>query len=34
VPGIPEVRGLDFYRLDVDWLCFNAQQKGSWKEVR
>jgi hypothetical protein len=28
------VRGLDFYRLDVDWLRFNVQQKGSWKEVR
>jgi hypothetical protein len=28
------VRGLDFYRLDVDWLRFNVQQKGSWKEVK
>ncbi|MEP6671838.1 MAG: hypothetical protein ABJF10_21940 [Chthoniobacter sp.] len=28
------VRGLDFYRLDVDWLRFNAQGKGSWKDVR
>ena len=29
-----KVRGLDFYRLDVDWLRFNVQQKGSWQEVR
>lgn len=29
-----KVRGLDFYRLDVDYLRFNVQQKGSWKEVR
>lgn len=29
-----KVRGLDFYRLDVDWVRFNVQQKGSWKEVR
>jgi hypothetical protein len=28
------VRGLDFYRLDVDWIRFNVQQKGSWKEVK
>jgi len=28
------VRGLDFYRLDVDWLRFNAEQKGSWKDLR
>ncbi|MDR3406548.1 MAG: hypothetical protein P4L99_28950 [Chthoniobacter sp.] len=28
------VRGLDFYRLDVDWLRFNAQGKGSWKDLR
>ena len=28
------VRGLDFYRLDVDWLRFTVQNKGSWKEVR
>ena len=29
-----KVRGIDFYRLDVDWLRFNVQQKGSWREVR
>jgi hypothetical protein len=28
------VRGLNFYRLDVDWLRFHVQQKGSWKEVK
>ena len=28
------VRGLDFYRLDVDWLRFEAQGKGSWKDLR
>jgi hypothetical protein len=28
------VRGLDFYRLDVDWIRFTLQNKGSWKEVR
>jgi hypothetical protein len=28
------VRGLDFYRLDVDWISYTAQGKGSWKEVR
>jgi hypothetical protein len=27
------VRGLDFYRLDVDWHNFDASGKGSWKEV-
>lgn len=27
------VRGLDFYRLDVDWLRFNVRGDGSWKEV-
>ena len=29
-----QVRGLDFYRLDVNWTNFNAQSHGSWKEVR
>jgi len=28
------VRGLDFYRLDVNWVVYNAQGTGSWKEVR
>ena len=28
------MRGLDFYRLDVDWIRFTVQNKGSWKEVR
>lgn len=28
------VRDLDFYRLDVDWLRFEAQGKGSWKDLR
>ena len=28
------VCGLDFYRLDVNWICFTAQTNGSWKEVR
>ncbi len=29
-----KVRGLDFYRLDVDWLRFTVQNNGSWKEVK
>ena len=29
-----QVRGLDFYRLDVNWVEFNAQDRGSWREVR
>lgn len=29
------VRGLDFYRIDVNWAVFVARnQEGSWKEVR
>lgn len=28
------VRGLDFYRLDVDWVNFTVRNKGSWREVR
>lgn len=27
-------RGLDFYRLDVDWVAFNIAQRGSWQEVK
>jgi hypothetical protein len=29
-----KVRGLDFYRLDVNWVEFNVQSRGSWREVR
>jgi hypothetical protein len=29
-----KVRGLDFYRLDVNWIVFDVQGRGSWKEVR
>ena len=29
-----KVRGLDFYRLDVDWVRFTVQNQGSWKEVK
>ena len=29
-----KVRGLDFYRLDVNWICYTAQTNGSWKQVR
>ncbi len=29
-----KVRGLDFYRLDVDWIRFTVQNKGSWREVK
>lgn len=29
-----KVRGLDFYRLDVNWAVFNVLNKGSWREVR
>ena len=28
------VRGLDFYRLDVNWVVYNTQGQGSWREVR
>ncbi|HPA18831.1 MAG TPA: hypothetical protein PLU30_13865 [Verrucomicrobiae bacterium] len=28
------VRGLDFYRLDVNWANFIVQDKGSWPDVR
>ena len=28
------VRGLDFFRIDVDWLCFVARNQGSWSEVK
>ena len=29
-----QVRGLDFYRLDVDWVHFIVHDRGSWPEVR
>lgn len=29
-----QVKGLDFYRLDVDWVRFTVINKGSWKEVK
>jgi len=28
------VRGLDFFRLDVDWVHFTVGNRGSWREVR
>lgn len=28
------VRGLDFYRLDVDWYALEAAHAGSWQEVK
>jgi len=28
------VRGLDFYRLDVNWAVFTAYNRGSWLEVK
>jgi len=28
------LRGIDFYRLDVDWLSFTEQNKGSWRDLR
>jgi hypothetical protein len=29
-----QVRGLDFYRLDVNWVEFTVFNRGSWPEVR
>lgn len=29
-----QIKGLDFYRLDVDWVRFTVTNKGSWKEVK
>jgi len=29
-----KVRGLDFYRLDVNWVVFSFQNRGNWQEVR
>jgi len=28
------VRGLDFYRLDVDWVAYTLRNSGTWREVR
>ncbi len=28
------VRGLDFFRLDVDWVSFTVRNQGSWREVK
>ena len=28
------VAGLDFFRLDVDWLCFTVRNQGSWRDVK
>jgi hypothetical protein len=28
------VRGLDFFRLDVDWVTFTVRNQGSWKDVK
>jgi len=28
------VAGLDFFRLDVDWVCFTVRNQGSWREVK
>lgn len=29
-----QVRGLDFFRLDVDWVNFTVRNHGSWQEVK
>ena len=29
-----QVRGLDFYRLDVNWVTYNLRNTGSWREVK
>ena len=29
-----QVRGLDFFRLDVNWVCFTVRNQGSWREVK
>ena len=25
---------MDFFRLDVDWICYTARNQGSWLDVR
>ena len=32
--GEMHVTGLDFFRLDVDWVCFTVRNQGSWREVK
>ena len=29
-----KIRGLDFYRVDVDWTVFDVRNEGTWKEVK
>jgi len=29
-----QVRGLDFYRLDVNWVTYTVRSAGSWRDVR
>ena len=29
-----KIKGLDFYRLDVNWIVFDVRNEGSWKEVK
>jgi len=29
-----KIKGLDFYRLDVDWVTYDLANKGTWKEVK
>jgi hypothetical protein len=29
-----QVRGLDFYRLDVNWVTYNLRNTGTWQEVK
>jgi hypothetical protein len=29
-----KVRGLDFYRLDVNWVVFDMRSEGGWQEVK
>jgi len=29
-----KVKGIDFCRLDVNWIVFDVRNEGSWKEVK
>jgi len=29
-----KIKGLDFYRVDVDWIVFDIRNEGSWNEVK